>query len=766
VRVNAWRSRLRSLLSPPAIEDPEGRRLARILYPITLCILGLMAAVALAVAHPTVTSAPEVAWFVQGIISATLLGVLGLVRLGRVRLAGAIFSCGLWFLVTLITWFMGGINGPTIAVYVMVSVMAGFLWGGRGMAAFTGLSVAAGLGMLLAEQAGLRPEPRAPVTLWYAWLIMITSLVVTAVLARLSMGATERALTDARHAERAAVDATRAVEAGRALLETRAREQAAVAELGQRALAETDVDAILSDAARVIARTLDVAWVSVLERLPGDQEILLRAGVGWPEESIGQARFPMSLATQAGYTLLTGEAVVVEELEREKRFPASVGLKGLGVVSSLSAVIPGEDANFGVLGVHSDRRREYSEDDIRFLEAVANLIALAIRRARASHALRSREEELRQAQKMEAVGRLAGGIAHDFNNLLTAISGYTNLLIRSLDPAHPGRDDAEEIRRMAEQAASLTRQILAFSRRQVMRPEVIDLNRVIRDTESMLRRLIGEDVDLSTHLAGDLEPVRADPGQIEQVLLNLVVNSRDAMPRGGSLSIATCNEPGASGAEPRVRLEVTDTGAGMDAETQARAFDPFFTTKDRFKGTGLGLSTVYGIVQQSGGSIALQSRPALGTTVEIVLPAAAGRPAALRVPAVAPAPVRGSETVLLAEDEPTVRRLLNRILDESGYRVIEASNGAEALERAEAHEGTLHLVITDVIMPEMGGTELVERMKHVHPEAKVLYVSGYADEALGQRGVVPGNEAFLAKPFTPEALARKVREILDAPSRR
>jgi CheY-like chemotaxis protein len=366
---------------------------------------------------------------------------------------------------------------------------------------------------------------------------------------------------------------------------------------------------------------------------------------------------------------------------------------------------------------------------------------------------------------MEAVGRLAGGIAHDFNNLLTAISGYTNLLIRSLDPAHPGRDDAEEIRRMAEQAASLTRQILAFSRRQVMRPEVIDLNRVIRDTESMLRRLIGEDVDLSTHLAGDLEPVRADPGQIEQVLLNLVVNSRDAMPRGGSLSIATCNEPGASGAEPRVRLEVTDTGAGMDAETQARAFDPFFTTKDRFKGTGLGLSTVYGIVQQSGGSIALQSRPALGTTVEIVLPAAAGRPAALRVPAVAPAPVRGSETVLLAEDEPTVRRLLHRILDESGYRVLEASNGAEALERAEAHEGTLHLVITDVIMPEMGGTELVERMKHVHPEAKVLYISGYADEALGQRGVVPGNEAFLAKPFTPEALARKVREILDAPTR-
>jgi CheY-like chemotaxis protein len=237
------------------------------------------------------------------------------------------------------------------------------------------------------------------------------------------------------------------------------------------------------------------------------------------------------------------------------------------------------------------------------------------------------------------------------------------------------------------------------------------------------------------------------------------------MPRGGSLTIATCNEPGASGAEPRVRLEVTDTGAGMDAETQARAFDPFFTTKDRFKGTGLGLSTVYGIVQQSGGSIALQSRPALGTTVEIVLPAAAGRPVALRVPAVAPAPVGGSETVLLAEDEPTVRRLLHRILDESGYRVLEASNGAEALARAEAHEGTLHLVITDVIMPEMGGTELVERMKHVHPEAKVLYVSGYADDALGQRGVVPGNEAFLAKPFTPEALARKVREILDAPTR-
>ncbi len=761
--MNGLRSRLGSLLSPPAIEDPEGRRIARILYPITLCILGLMAASALAVAHPRVAPNPEIAWFVQGIISLTLLGVLGLVRLGRVRLAGAAFSCGLWFLITLLTWFMGGINGPTIAIYVMVSVLAGFLWGGRGVVAFSGLSVAAGLGMLLAEGAGLRPPPMAPLTIWYAGLVLVISVVVTAMLIRISLGATERALADARHSERAAVDATRAVEAGRARLETRAREQAALAELGQRALGETDVDVILSDAARVIARTLDVAWVSVLERLPGDQEILLRAGVGWPEESIGQARFPMSLATQAGYTLLTGEAVIVEELEREKRFPASVGLKGLGVVSSLSAVIPGGDAHFGVLGVHSDSRREYSEDDIRFLEAVANLIALAIRRARASHALRSREEELRQSQKMEAVGRLAGGIAHDFNNLLTAISGYTNLLIRSLEPAHPGRDDAEEIRRMAEQAASLTRQILAFSRRQVMRPEVIDLNHVVRDAESMLRRLIGEDVDLSTNLAGDLEPVRADPGQIEQVLLNLVVNSRDAMPRGGSLSIATCNEPG--GSEPRVRLEVTDTGVGMDEETQARAFDPFFTTKDRFKGTGLGLSTVYGIVQQSGGSIVLRSRPSQGTTVEIVLPAAEGRVAALRAPAVAAAPARGSETVLLAEDEPTVRRLLLRVLNESGYRVLEASNGAEALERAEAHQGTLHLVVTDVIMPEMGGAELVERMKHVHPEAKVLYVSGYADDALGQRGIVPGDEAFLAKPFTPEALARKVREILDAPTR-
>jgi signal transduction histidine kinase len=765
VRVSGWRSRLGSLLSPPEIEDPEGRRIARILYPITLCILGLMAGSALAVLHPRVAPNPEVAWFVQAVISATLLGVLGLVRVGRVRLAGAVFSGGLWFLISLLTWFMGGINGPTIAVYVMASVLAGFLWGGRGVVAFSGLSVAAGLGMLLAEVAGLRPPPMAPLTIWYAGLVLVISVVVTAMLIRISLGATERALTDARHSERAAVDATRAVEAGRARLETRAQEQAALAELGQRALGETDVDAILSDAARVIARTLEVAWVSVLERLPGDQEILLRAGVGWPEESLGQARFPMSLATQAGYTLLTGEAVIVEELEREKRFPASVGLKGLGVVSSLSAVIPGKDANFGVLGVHSDSRREYSEDDIRFLEAVANLIALAIRRARASHALRAREEELRQAQKMEAVGRLAGGIAHDFNNLLTAISGYTNLLIRSLDPAHPGREDAEEIRRMAEQAASLTRQILAFSRRQVMRPEVIDLNHVVRDAESMLRRLIGEDVELSTNLAADLEPVRADPGQIEQVLLNLVVNARDAMPRGGSLSIATCKEPGGPGAEPRVRLEVTDTGVGMDAEIQARAFDPFFTTKDRFKGTGLGLSTVYGIVQQSGGSIVLQSRPGQGTTVEIVLPAVDGRPEALRAPAAAPVPVGGSEAVLLAEDEPTVRRLLRRVLDESGYKVLEASNGADALERAEAYEGILHLVITDVIMPQMGGAELVERMKDVHPEAKVLYVSGYADDALGERGVVPGNEAFLAKPFTPEALARKVREILDAPTR-
>ncbi len=753
---------LKALLTIPSFEEPEKDRVARVLHPICLTMIGVNVVVSGIVVLPGVAPSPLPAWFILAVLSGVMVAVLALLRAGRAELAAAVFSVSLWSAVTLITFFMGGINSPMIAVYLVVSVLAGFLWGARGMVAFSTLSILVGAGMAWAELEGLRPDPMAPANVWYAWLVLTPSLVVTAALVRISVGATEAALAEARQSERAALQASREAEASRALLETREREQAAVAELGQHALAQTSVESILYEATRVIGKTLGAPWVSVLERLPGDEELLLRAGVGWPDEALGHARFPMSLATQAGYTLLTGEPIVVEEQEREERFPASVGLKGMGVVSSLSVVIPGENEAFGVLGVHSAVRRDYTVDDVRFLEGVANLIALAVRRARTTQELRAREEELRHAQKMEAVGRLAGGIAHDFNNLLTAIAGYTDFLIRGLPAEHPGREDADEIRRMTDQAASLTRQILAFSRRQVMRPEVIDLNEVVRSSEGMLRRLIPEDVDFSTRLGSDVDPVRADPGQMEQVLLNLAVNAGDAMPEGGRLAIATANVP-ASGEEPAgVCLSVSDTGVGMDRETQARAFDPFFTTKDRFKGTGLGLATVYGIVQQSGGSIALESEEGRGTSFHIVLPAAEGKARALDGPPSLHPFVAGSETVLLAEDEPTVRRLMRRVLDENGYTVLEASDGAAALRLAQEHPDRIDLVLTDVIMPGLGGGELVEHLADVHPEARVLYVSGYADDAIGHHGVLTGDAAFLPKPFTADRLAEKVREVLDS----
>jgi len=380
------------------------------------------------------------------------------------------------------------------------------------------------------------------------------------------------------------------------------------------------------------------------------------------------------------------------------------------------------------------------------------------------------EEQLLQSQKMEAVGRLAGGIAHDFNNLLTAVSGYSELLLRELPDGDPRREFAEEIRKAGGRAAALTHQLLAFSRRQVLEPRVLDLNAVISGMERMLRRVIGEDIELITATQEELWHARADPGQIEQAILNLVVNARDAMPRGGKLTLETANveldekfagryatvTPG-----PHVMLAVSDTGIGMDAELQARLFEPFFTTKEHGKGTGLGLSTTYGIVKQSGGSIWVYSEPGHGTTFKIYLPRCEEP-----LEELPPAPdtreaAPGTETVLVVEDEPEVRRLVERLLRGKGYRVLTAGSPADAVALAKAHEAAIDLLLTDVIMPGMNGRELARLLAPARPAMRVLYMSGYADAAMSQQGILPPGTAFVSKPFTPEVLARKVREVLD-----
>jgi two-component system cell cycle sensor histidine kinase/response regulator CckA len=382
------------------------------------------------------------------------------------------------------------------------------------------------------------------------------------------------------------------------------------------------------------------------------------------------------------------------------------------------------------------------------------------------------EQLLRQSQKMEAVARLAGGVAHDFNNMLTAISGYSDLLLHRLPDSSMLRRDVEEIRKAGDRAAALTRQLLAFSRRQVLEPKLLDLNAVVTRMGEPLRRMVGGNIELSTDLSPSLSRVKADPAQIEQVIMNLAFNARDAMPDGGRLTIATADaelspayaavhsevRPG-----PHVLLSVADTGQGMDDEVQAHLFEPFFTTKERGKGTGLGLATVYGIVHQSGGHIRVNSAADRGSTFLVYLPRAEAIEGGAREAErpLLPHPSPGTETVLLAEDEEVVRRLARDILSENGYRVLEAANGREALLLSEAHRGEIHLLLTDVIMPKMSGRELAERVRPLRPDLRILYMSGYVDDAILRHDVLEDRVPFLQKPFTAEELARKVREVLD-----
>jgi PAS domain S-box-containing protein len=382
------------------------------------------------------------------------------------------------------------------------------------------------------------------------------------------------------------------------------------------------------------------------------------------------------------------------------------------------------------------------------------------------------EDHLRQAQKMDAVGQLAGGIAHDFNNMLTAITGYSVLLLDELDESDPKREDVQEIKAAADRAATLTRQLLAFSRRQMLQPEVLNLNKTAGEMQKMLRRLVVEDVKLVTVLEPELGCVKADPGQVEQVLMNLVVNARDAMPDGGTLTIETANihlGEAYSGQHaplpiPRgdyVRLTVSDTGCGMDDATRARIFEPFFTTKPKGKGTGLGLSTVYGIVKQSGGYIWCYSEPGQGTTFKIYLP---------RTDAVAEQPNgdgtrstsrRGSETILLVEDDDAVRSISRRILELQGYAVIEAGNGVEGLRLCELAATPIDLVLTDMVMPEMNGKELARHLRERYPQIRLLFMSGYTEDAALRQSFLEPGTAFIEKPFAPAALADKVRKVLD-----
>jgi two-component system, cell cycle sensor histidine kinase and response regulator CckA len=438
---------------------------------------------------------------------------------------------------------------------------------------------------------------------------------------------------------------------------------------------------------------------------------------------------------------------------------------------SLEALLRGEGPDVGTMSlrwIHKSGATVWIEQHTVMVREHGRLVAIEYI-ARDISSRKQLEEQFVQSQKMEAVGRLAGGVAHDFNNLLTVINGYSAMALETLKESEPLHEELQEIYKAGERAASLTRQLLAFSRRQTLAPRILDLNLIVSDTDRMLRRVLGEDVLLSTTLGAGLKSILADPGQMEQVILNLAVNARDAMPEGGRLLIETGNAildddyarqhkavlPG-----HYVMLSVSDNGSGMDAETQAHIFEPFFTTKGEGQGTGLGLSMVFGIVEQSGGTIWVSSAPGKGTTFKIYFPTAGNCPA----PAEPGPSVRqstGSETILLVEDEVGVRNLVRLSLQRVGYTVLEAHDGNEALLLCEHHEGAIDLILTDVIMPKMSGRELADRFVAMRPAVRFLFMSGYTARAIVRHGVFDPQTPFLAKPFTAATLTAKVRETLD-----
>jgi len=728
-------ARMRRLLAPPVFEDAEKTRRAGLLNVILLAAFVIaslltLATRLLAAAGPITSSKMTV-----GAVTAALaLAMWFIMRRGHVTFASVLLSTILLVNTTIAICFIGSIRAPLAANYIVCIVVAGLLVGSRAAVVFFSLSLLALLGLLQAETAGLLPPVQTSSGLnnWAVHAAVFGMITVLLIL-------TTRSINEALE---------RTVREERALAEANAGLQREIAE---RKRVEEEVREserlyrLLSD------NITDIIWTTDLD--------------------LKFTYFSPSIA-QIGYTVEEAMKLSVEEFLT----PASLelGRKSLAEGLAEEGADPTEPffSRTLELGVQlKDGSILSAESRTSFLRDAAGRPVGILGVTRDTTERKRLEEQLHKAQELEAIGRLSGGVAHDFNNILTAITGYSDFLLMELGPQDPRRGDVEGIKQAAERAATLTQQLLAFSRKQVLQLKVLDLNSVIANVEDMLQRVIGEDVDLATILDPSLGRVKADPGRIEQVIMNLAVNARDAMPQGGKLTIKTMNvvlddeyarrcvdiEPGR-----HVMLAVSDAGVGMDEETQSHLFEPFFTTKDDGKGTGLGLSTVYGIVKQSKGHISVCSEAGQGTTFEIYLPRTdeGAEPIAREIASSESA--QGSETILLVEDEDAVRSLVWRILTERGYTVLEARNGEEAIQVCQQREGPLELLLTDVVLPGgMSGQKIAERLVLLHPEAKVLYMSGYTDDAIVRHGVLDPGIAFLEKPFAPRTLVQKVRRVLD-----
>ena len=650
----------------------------------------------------------------------------------------------------------------------------------------------------------------------------------------------------------------------------RALQQSTIAALEQFALTKNDLDALLNQAAIIVAQTLEVEFSAIWERLP-DGRLLLLAGTGWKSGCVGQTILPGDKQSQMGFTQNTGEAGIVTDAQTDAHFAVPPLLAEHGIVSGVTIAILTRHQPFGVFGVHTKSRREFTSDDVQFLMVVANAIGTVVERQRADAELQklaafaqldpnaamevtaggtityfndaaqklalsvrknhpreilpdtmdeiirdclatgrsklhqeikmngrtfswsfhpvidlnvlhcyaeditdwlSLEEQLRQSQKMDSVGQLAAGVAHDFNNMLTIIQGHTGALLAKSKLPSDALDSLHAVYFAAERAASLTRQLLMFSRKNVMQPRMLDLREVVGDMSSMLQRLLGETIKLEFAPPSKLPFVEGDTGMIEQVIVNLSVNSRDAMLRGGTLTIGveTVDIDAAYIAmhsEARighfVRLRVRDTGCGMDSATMSHLFEPFFTTKEIGRGTGLGLATVYGIVKQHEGWIEVDSEPGKGATFDVFFPAKQEATAAPKMEIVPDAPIPGgTETILVVEDEAVLREMARAVLEECGYRIIEASSGRDALAVWKQHMNEIDLLVTDMVMPEgISGKDLAEQLLADQPRLRVIFTSGYTSTDVSPELLARTNSLYLPKPYTDAVLARTVRECLD-----
>jgi PAS domain S-box-containing protein len=696
------------------VEDPVIPVAGKMLHSILIGVL-LWVVLDLAVGVPFVLSRKLASALLCLALSLLALAALYFLRQGRVRLAGAVFISGAWILATVLDLLSGGLSSSALLLYIALTITAGWLLGRRAGVLCGGLYLGITLAAAVAETIGFHlPRYFTPPPLG-AWLLILLAVVIGTLPSIQVLRTLKEALATARDQ----VDKLERAEQELRESEERFR---AIVDMAPDGVFFADAGGRFIEVNEAACRQLGYAREQLLQRTVFD--IVPRR---YAESAAAHLRSLPDGPCQYESCHLRFDGTEI---------PVEIGI-----------------AKITFRG-----------------QPVTVAIARDITARRQAEVERTRmEEQFRQAQKMECVGRLAGGIAHDFNNQLTVINGYGELMLGELLASDPMREFVLEIRKAGNRAAGLTQQLLAFSRKQITEPKPLNLNLIVTDAERMLQRLVGEDIRLEAKLDPALGTVLADAGQMHQVLMNLAVNARDAMPAGGSLVIETANVDLDEGevterlqAEPGgyVLLSVSDCGVGMDEETLSQIFEPFFTTKGMGEGTGLGLSTVYGIVRQSEGWISVDSKPDDGTTFRIYLPRTDGSVQTHEASNGRRGEQGGRETILVVEDQEEVGRLAARMLKSYGYEVLVAASGADAIRLAGQHPGSLHLMMTDVVMPGMSGRELADRQRALRPEMKVLYTSGYTDDDIARRGLLEPGTLHISKPYSPHALAEKVRAVL------